>query len=47
MLKDLNELTFDNRFVNDLPGDPLSTNQRRQVMGACYSRVSPTAVSTS
>lgn len=33
---------FDNRFVRELPGDPLATNTRRQVKGACYSRVEPT-----
>jgi serine/tyrosine/threonine adenylyltransferase len=33
---------FDNRFVRELPGDPVTTNARRQVKGACYSRVDPT-----
>ena len=40
----LDALTFDNRFVRELPADPESTNQRRQVIGACYSRVLPTKV---
>ena len=40
----LNQLTFDNRFVRELPGDPESANFRRQVTGACYSRVMPTPV---
>ena len=37
-------LTFDNRFVRDLPGDPDPTNERRQVLHACWSAVAPTAV---
>jgi uncharacterized protein YdiU (UPF0061 family) len=40
----LNQLEFDNRFANELPSDPDLTNGRRQVMGACYSRVNPTPV---
>jgi len=40
----LDSLRFDNRFVRELPGDPLTDNQRRQVTGACYSRVQPTPV---
>lgn len=36
--------TFDNRFVNELPGDPDTDNRRRQVHGACWSRVEPEAV---
>ncbi len=41
----LESLTFDNRFVRELPSDPLPDNYRRQVNGACYSRVNPTKVS--
>jgi uncharacterized protein YdiU (UPF0061 family) len=41
----LESLTFDNRFTGELPADPETTNQRRQVMGACYSFVKPTTVS--
>jgi uncharacterized protein YdiU (UPF0061 family) len=37
-------LRFDNSFVRDLPADPLLTNQRRQVVGAGFSRVTPTPV---
>lgn len=37
----LASLDFDNRFTDELPADPDKTNQRRQVMGACYSRVLP------
>lgn len=37
-------LAFDNRFVHELPGDPESGPHVRQVHGACYSRVMPTAV---
>ncbi|MCQ8103350.1 YdiU family protein [Methylomonas sp. SURF-2] len=39
-----NTLTFDNRFVRELPGDPEADNYRRQVYQSCYSRVSPKAV---
>ena len=35
---------FDNRFSRELPADPQVTNFRRQVHGACYSRVVPTPV---
>lgn len=41
----LHALRFDNSFVRELPGDPEPGNQRRQVLGACYSRVAPTPVS--
>lgn len=37
-------LTFDNRFLRELPGDPISNNYTRQVANAMWSRVSPTAV---
>ena len=37
-------LRFDNRFVADLPGDPDTTNRRRQVMGVAWSTVAPTPV---
>lgn len=37
-------LTFDNRFVRELPGDPLGSNERRQVHGAAWSAVQPTPV---
>lgn len=43
-LDSLNALTFDNSFVRELPADPETNNQRRQVTGACYSLVSPTRV---
>ena len=35
---------FDNRFVGELPGDPEAGPRRRQVQGACWSRVEPTPV---
>nr|WP_244154221.1 YdiU family protein [Desulfospira joergensenii] len=41
----LNLLPYDNRFVRELPGDLEPDNFRRQVLGACYSRVAPTPVS--
>ena len=37
-------LTFDNRFVRDLPGDPRTSNERRQVLQAAWSAASPTPV---
>jgi len=40
----LASLKFDNRFTRKLPADPEATNQRRQVMGACYSSVQPAKV---
>ena len=40
----LAELSFDNRFTAALPADPDFGNTRRQVTGACYSRVEPTPV---
>ncbi len=41
---DVNELHFDNRFVQELPADPLANKLSREVTGACYSRVEPTPV---
>ena len=41
----LSELRFDNRFTASLPGENSGGTDPRQVMEACYSRVSPTAVS--
>lgn len=35
---------YDNRFTQFLPGDSETRNFRRQVFGACYSRVQPTSV---
>ncbi|HVO88849.1 MAG TPA: YdiU family protein [Casimicrobiaceae bacterium] len=40
----MDSLRFDNRFVSDLPADPLDHAARRQVHGALYSRVMPTPV---
>ncbi|PDW02383.1 protein adenylyltransferase SelO [Candidatus Viridilinea mediisalina] len=37
-------LHFDNRFVNELPGDALHDPRPRQVVGACWSPVKPTPV---
>jgi protein adenylyltransferase len=37
-------LRYADRFVRELPGDPRDDNRIRQVLGACYSRVAPTAV---
>lgn len=38
------EITVKNDFTQQLPEDPNPANTRRQVTGACYSRVSPTRV---
>jgi len=40
----LDTLRFDNRFVQELPGDALTEPRPRQVHGALYSRVNPTPV---
>ncbi|CAA9891045.1 conserved hypothetical protein [Candidatus Methylobacter favarea] len=40
-LSQLDRLSFDNRFVRELPADPETDNSRRQVIGAGYSRVLP------
>jgi serine/tyrosine/threonine adenylyltransferase len=40
----MNSLVFDNAFVRDLPADSDTGPRRRQVHGACYSRVEPTKV---
>ncbi len=37
-------LRFDNRYTRELPADPELSNHRRQVTGACYSRVRPAGV---
>ncbi len=37
----LNELHFDNRFVDAMPADPVNGNGVRQIGNACYSRVMP------
>ena len=42
-LATLDEIRFDNRFTAVLPADPEPENFRRQVGGACYSRVAPAA----
>ena len=42
---DAPDLTFDNRFVRELPGDPDGSNRRRQVQHAAWSAVLPTPVS--
>lgn len=41
----LDDLSFDNSFARELPGDPDTDNRRRQVHGACWSAVAPTPVS--
>jgi len=40
----MQSLPFDNRFINELPGDADDSPRPRQVQHACWSRVSPTAV---
>ncbi|XBI37218.1 hypothetical protein VPH35_122589 [Triticum aestivum] len=39
----LEELAWDETFVRELPGDPRSDNIPRQVLHACYTKVSPSA----
>ncbi|KAF0904595.1 hypothetical protein E2562_035852 [Oryza meyeriana var. granulata] len=39
----LEELTWDNSFVRELPGDPRSDAIPREVLHACYTKVSPSA----
>jgi len=43
-VRNLDELQFDNQFTRNLPADEEAKNFRRQVTGACYSRVLPTKV---
>lgn len=43
-ISNLDELKFDNRFTRELPADPDTSNNRRQVYAACYSRVLPSPV---
>ncbi|MCA9017813.1 MAG: YdiU family protein [Planctomycetaceae bacterium] len=42
--RNLDELEFDNQFTRYLPADAEAKNYRRQVAGACFSRVLPTRV---
>ncbi|MFT5720686.1 MAG: hypothetical protein ACI9W6_000986 [Motiliproteus sp.] len=44
MPKGLSALQFDNRFLRELPVDPVSSNIPRQVIGYCASRVLPAQV---
>lgn len=37
-------LNFDNRFIRELPGDPITTNETRQVTHVSWSGVAPTRV---
>src|SRR5690348_6364435 len=41
---DLAEVRFANRFVAELPADPVAVNVPRQVSGCCYTIVPPTPV---
>ena len=43
-ISSLDNLIFDNRFIRELPADTETINNRRQVIGACYSRVLPSPV---
>ena len=40
----MKSLRFDNRFIAELPGDPVQAAGIREVRGALYSRVAPTPV---
>jgi serine/tyrosine/threonine adenylyltransferase len=44
VIESVEEIPFDARFTASLPADPDSSNQRRQVSGAAFSRVRPTAI---
>ncbi|MBF0378468.1 MAG: YdiU family protein [Desulfamplus sp.] len=44
MYNTISSLTFDNSFTRELPADNETANYRRQVAGACYSRVKPASV---
>ena len=46
MVQSLEKLRFDNRFLQELPGDPIESNYSRQVERACYSRVIPAQVTS-
>ncbi|XP_078443260.1 selenoprotein O [Wolffia australiana] len=39
----LEDFNWDHSFVRELPGDPRTDDTTRQVVGACYSKVSPSA----
>jgi uncharacterized protein YdiU (UPF0061 family) len=41
---DLAQARFENRFVRELPADPVAVNIPRQVSGAAYTRIDPTPV---
>jgi uncharacterized protein YdiU (UPF0061 family) len=43
-LRELAELEYENRFVHELPADPVPDNVPRQVPGAAYTLVAPTPV---
>ena len=43
-VEDMAALSFDNRFVRELPADPEMANFCRQVQQSCYSRVRPAQV---
>ena len=45
MLNTLDDFIFDNRYTRELPADSETDNYRRQVAGACFSRVRPAVVS--
>ncbi len=38
------DAVYESRFVDELPGDPVTDNVPRQVRNACYTRVDPTPV---
>jgi len=46
MKNSLDKLNFDNRFVDNLPADPITENGSRRVLDACYSVVKPRPAST-
>lgn len=45
-VSDIEDLVWTNRFTEELPADPDTSDRRRQVEGAAFSRVSPTPVAS-
>ncbi|RYG55020.1 hypothetical protein EON80_31230, partial [bacterium] len=43
-IRSIDQATFTNSFVEELPGEVAPNKRPRQVPGACYSQVEPTAV---
>jgi serine/tyrosine/threonine adenylyltransferase len=44
VMRSIEELSYGDRFVRELPGDPSRENRTREVLRSCYSHVTPTRV---